>query len=74
MDDGVKDALYAKLEDVYDKCPANDTKIVLGDFNEKVGQEGISQISSVASHPNSATLVYCWPTYPTHLSRTIEKK
>ena len=38
-DDVVKDAFYAKLEDVYDKSPAHDAKIVLGDFNEKVGRE-----------------------------------
>ena len=37
----VKDAFYANLEDLYDKCPAHDIKIVLGDFNAKVGQEGI---------------------------------
>ena len=40
-DNAVKDASYANLEDLYDKCPANDIKIVLGDFNAKVGQEGI---------------------------------
>ena len=37
-DDVVKDAFYAELEDVYDKCPAHDAKIVLGDFNAKVGR------------------------------------
>ena len=40
-DDAVKDAFYAKLEDLYDKCPAHDVKMVLGDFNAKVRQEGI---------------------------------
>ena len=35
----VKDAFYAELEDVYDKCPAHDAKIVFGDFNAKVGRE-----------------------------------
>ena len=40
-DDAVKDALYANLEKLYDKCPAHDIKIVLGDFNAKFGQEGI---------------------------------
>ena len=29
------------VKDVYDKCPAHDAKIVLGDFNLKVGREGI---------------------------------
>ena len=37
-DDVVKDAFYAKLKDVYDKRPAHDAKIVLGDFNSKVKQ------------------------------------
>ena len=40
-DGAVKDAFYAKLEDLYDKYPAHDIRIVLGDFNAKVGQEGI---------------------------------
>ena len=31
----------AELEDVYDKCPAHDAKIVLGDFSAKVEWEGI---------------------------------
>ena len=38
-DDAVKDAFYANLEDLYDKWPAHNIKIVLGDFNAKVGQE-----------------------------------
>ena len=37
----VKNAFYANLEDVYDKCLAHENKTVLGDFIEKVGQEGI---------------------------------
>ena len=37
-DDVVK---IAELEDVNDKCPAHDTKIVLEDFNAKVGRRGI---------------------------------
>ena len=36
-DDAVKDAFYGNLEDLYDKCPAHDIKIVLGDFTAKVG-------------------------------------
>lgn len=34
-DDAVKDALYGKLEKVYDKCPTHDVKIVLKDSNAK---------------------------------------
>ena len=37
----VKNAFYTNLENLCDKCPAHDIKIVFGDFNEKVGQEGI---------------------------------
>ena len=37
--DAVKDAFYANLEDLYDKCPANE--IVLEDFIAMVGQEAI---------------------------------
>ena len=40
-DDAVKDAFYANLEHLNDKFPAHDINIVLGDFNTKVGQEGI---------------------------------
>ena len=40
-DNAVKDAFYANLEDLYDKCPAHDIKIVLVEFNAEVGQEGI---------------------------------
>ena len=31
----------AKLEDVYDKCPAHAATIALGDFNAKVGRKRI---------------------------------
>lgn len=39
--DAVKDIFYAKLEDICDKCPAHDAKIVLGRegiFDPTVGQ------------------------------------
>ena len=38
-DDDVKDTFYANLEDIYDRCPSHDVKIVLGDFNGKIGRE-----------------------------------
>ena len=41
-DDVIKDAFLPKLEDVYDKYPAHDAKIVLGDINAKIGRESIS--------------------------------
>ena len=37
----VKDAYYARLEATYDHCPTHDVKILLGDFNAKIGQECI---------------------------------
>ena len=38
--EAVKNVFYANLEDLYEKCPAHDINMVLGDFNAKVGQEG----------------------------------
>jgi hypothetical protein len=38
-----KEVFYQKVEDVYDSCPSNDIKIVLGDLNAKVGKEKICQ-------------------------------
>ena len=38
----VKFAFYANIENLYDKWPAHDIKIIVGDFNVKIGQEGIS--------------------------------
>ena len=50
-DDVAEDAFYAKLDDEYDKCPARDAKIVLGDFNAKVGREGICRtVQSPCEH------------------------
>jgi hypothetical protein len=39
--DDVKDKFYEKLERVFDKFPKYHMKILLGDFNAKVGREGI---------------------------------
>jgi endonuclease/exonuclease/phosphatase family metal-dependent hydrolase len=38
-----KEDFYQNLEEVYDSCPSNDIKIVLGDLNAKVGKEEIYQ-------------------------------
>jgi exonuclease III len=40
MDD-IKDRFYEELEQVFDKLPKNHMKILLGDFNAKVGREDI---------------------------------
>jgi hypothetical protein len=39
--DDVKDSFYEELERVFDKFPKYHMKILLGDFNAKVGKEGI---------------------------------
>jgi exonuclease III len=38
-----EEAFYQKVEEVYDSCPSNDIKILLGDLNAKVGREEIYQ-------------------------------
>jgi hypothetical protein len=38
-DDEEKDNFYLQLETIYSQCPKHDIKIVLGDFNAKVGKE-----------------------------------
>jgi len=38
-----KEAFYQKVEETYDSCSSNDTKIVLGDWNAKMGREEIYQ-------------------------------
>jgi sorting nexin-29 len=40
-DDAVKDAFYTELDRVYSRCPSHDIKILLGDFNAKIGRESI---------------------------------
>ena len=40
-DDITKDAFYDKLEVLYNRCPRSNIKVLVGDFNAKVGREGI---------------------------------
>ena len=40
-DDLTKEEFYERLNEVYERCPHHDVKIVLGDFNAKVGKEPI---------------------------------
>jgi endonuclease/exonuclease/phosphatase family metal-dependent hydrolase len=40
-DDDIKDKFYEELEQVFDQFPRYYTKILLGDFNAKVGREDI---------------------------------
>jgi hypothetical protein len=39
--DDIKDSFYNELEHVFNKFPKYHMKILLGDFNAKVGREGI---------------------------------
>jgi exonuclease III len=39
--DDIKDSFYEELEGVFDQLPKYNTKILLGDFNAKVGKEDI---------------------------------
>jgi hypothetical protein len=39
--DDAKDSLYEEFERVFDKFPKYHMKILLGDFNIKIGREGI---------------------------------
>jgi hypothetical protein len=39
--DDIKDRFYEELDQVFDKFPKYHTKILLGDFNAKVGRENI---------------------------------
>jgi endonuclease/exonuclease/phosphatase family metal-dependent hydrolase len=40
-DDVIKDSFYEELEQVFDQFPRYNMKILLGDFNAKVGREDI---------------------------------
>ncbi|CAG9104406.1 unnamed protein product [Plutella xylostella] len=54
-DDGAKDSFYEDLETAFDQIPDYDTKIVIGDFNAKVGREEAYQptIGLFSKHPVS---------------------
>jgi hypothetical protein len=38
-EEDIKDQFYERLERTYDEIPRNDIKIILGDFNAKIGKE-----------------------------------
>lgn len=40
-DDDVKDVFYETLQNAYNNAPTRDIKIVLGDFNAKIGREAV---------------------------------
>jgi hypothetical protein len=43
-DDDIKDSLYEELEQVFDQFPRYHMKILLGDFDAKVGRENIFKL------------------------------
>jgi exonuclease III len=43
--DDVKDSFYEEMERVFDKFPKYHKKILLGDFNAKVGREDIFKLT-----------------------------
>ena len=42
-DDDIKDSFYEEMERLFDQLPMYHMKILLGDFNAKVGRENIFQ-------------------------------
>jgi hypothetical protein len=42
--DDVKDSLYEELEHIFDGLPKYYTKILLGDFNAKVGRDNLLKL------------------------------
>jgi hypothetical protein len=56
--DDVKDSFYEELGRVFDQFPRYDMKILLGDFNAKVGREGIFKpiIGNESSHEISTEI------------------
>ena len=48
-DDKMKDEFYGELECVFDSLSRYNMKIVLGDFNAKVGREDIFRLMSMQS-------------------------
>jgi hypothetical protein len=43
-DDNIKDSFYKELEQIFDQFPRYHIKILLGDFNAKVGREDIFKL------------------------------
>jgi hypothetical protein len=43
-DDDMKDSFYEEVEQVFDQFPRYHMKILLGDFNAKVGREDIFKL------------------------------
>jgi exonuclease III len=71
--DDVKDSFYEELERVFDKFPKYLMKILLGDFNAKVGREDIRHPKTRhavgrGTPPNMAVRVFTTLSYELHNS------
>ena len=55
MDDIIKDSFCEEMERLFDQLPLYHMKILLGDFNAKVGRENTFQptIGNESEHPGS---------------------
>lgn len=42
----LKDSFYDKLNRIYQRIPAHDTKIIIGDFNAKRGKEEVFKLDT----------------------------
>jgi exonuclease III len=64
-DDDIKDSFYKELEQVFDQFPRYHMKILLGDFNAKVGKEDIfkpiigNESLHEASNDNGQSSKFC---------------
>jgi hypothetical protein len=55
----VRDRLYKELEHVFDKFPRYHMKILLGDFNVKVGSKGIFKLTIVNESLHDVSSILC---------------
>jgi exonuclease III len=53
-EEDIKDQFYERLERTYDEIPRNDIKIILGDFNAKIGKE-VMYRPAISTHSKQET-------------------
>jgi hypothetical protein len=54
-DELVKDFFYDKLNQIYQRIPAHDTKIIVGDFNAKRGREEVFKLDIGKCSPHATS-------------------
>jgi exonuclease III len=64
--DDIKDRFYEELEQVFDKLPKYHIKILLGDFNAKVGREDIFK----PTIGNESLNVISWSSQLCHIQKS----